>query len=129
MSPSDTRPLILVVDDDADLRDSLVCMLEAFGHRVITAADGAEGLRAVQAEHPDLVVTDIYMPESDGLELLTKLNSADVSVPVIVLSGGTVDRGLFDPLESARKLGAAAVFAKPFQPADVLNAIATLVAA
>ena len=125
---ADRRPLVLVVDDDVDQRDSLACMLEAFGHRVITAGNGGEGLTAILAEHPDLVITDLYMPDMDGLELLSTLRAAGSTPPVIVLSGAVGD-GVFDPLTSARKLGADAVFRKPYAPTDVINTIAALLPA
>ena len=93
---------ILIVDDLAANRKFLVTLLRHQGHRMLEAADGSEGLAAVQAEHPDLVITDVLMPVMDGYELVRQLRldpatSAD--------SRGVLHRAL----RRARSEGAGAV--------------------
>lgn len=62
--------------------------LERWGHRVTTASDGRKGLAAFEAETPELVITDVNMPDMDGIELIIALGSRDPEVPVVGMSGG-----------------------------------------
>ncbi len=118
---ADRAPLILIVDDDIAVRESLAAAMEAFGFRANTAANGFEGLQSVAAEVPAAIVTDLHMPEMDGFELLSALRGAQSSIPVIVISGG-MTRG-FDFLGAARRMGAAAVFEKPFPVREMIDTI------
>jgi CheY-like chemotaxis protein len=101
---------ILVVDDDTGLREALVCELEARGHKVRSAADGAEGLACLRAELPMVVVTDLEMPVMNGRKMLQLLRSEPLGpdVPVIVLSG-------FGFEWEAELMGAQAFLRKPVQ--------------
>ena len=80
---------ILVVEDYADCRDMLSVMFQSEGFETLSAADGKEGFELTQAEHPDLIVTDIEMPNLDGIEMikLIRQEANDKSIPIIVLSG------------------------------------------
>jgi CheY-like chemotaxis protein len=127
MSPahrvSDARPpRVLVVDDEAGLRALMRGMLEREGFDVVEAANGREAMRAF-LEHPvDVVVTDIFMPEEDGIELIAELRACDASVPVIAISGGgRIHDGT--SLHAAELLGASDVLEKPFRSSALLDAI------
>jgi CheY-like chemotaxis protein len=85
---------ILLIDDDEPVRTTLRLTLEHFGHTVIEARDGTEGLALFQHANADLVITDIVMPEKDGLEVLRELRRMHPSVKIIAISGpgGTAGR-------------------------------------
>ncbi len=78
---------ILLVDDEEDIRDVLEIYLSDYGYRVLTAADGAEALKAFEAERPGLVLSDIKMPGMDGIELLQKIKSINPDAEVIMITG------------------------------------------
>ncbi|HPF36209.1 MAG TPA: sigma-54 dependent transcriptional regulator [Candidatus Krumholzibacteria bacterium] len=102
---------VLVIDDDRSLRDVMGWILSDAGHEVLTAADGAEGVRVYEAERPDLVLTDVKMPVQDGLDVLRHVTAGGAeAAPVIVVSAyGTVEQAV-----EAMKLGAFSYVLKPF---------------
>lgn len=104
---------ILVVDDDRMLRDMLRDMLEAWGFRVITAADGEEGIRKFRTDDVSLVITDIVMPDTDGIALLRRLKKTAPRVPVIAISGWPDAKAPLY-LNASQALGADAILPKPF---------------
>ena len=108
---------ILLIDDDDSVRTMLRLTLAYFGHTVIEARNGKEGLDMFQHANADLLITDIVMPEKDGLEVVMELRERHPSVKIIAISGA--DSG--DYLDSARLMGAAKVLLKPFS-SDVLMA-------
>lgn len=114
---------ILIVDDNAAVREVLRVGLEAAGHTVREAKNGREGIRAFRNEPCDLVITDIYMPERDGLELIEALRRTHPKVKILAMSGAS---GTMDYLNKARSLGAATVIRKPFVMPTVLNAVMDL---
>ncbi len=114
--------LILVVDDDAGVRRSVERVLQSRGHEVLLAGDGAEGLRTWRERGADLVLLDIHMPDTDGIEVLVQLRGLAPRLPVIVMSGGVQTRNL-DLLADAKLLGASAVLRKPFTLDEIMNAI------
>ena len=95
-------------------------MLARAGHDVVEAADGMEGLAAVRARRPDLVVTDILMPNKEGIETIRELRREAPELPILVISG---DPGSALYLEIATMLGARAALNKPFRHADLLLAV------
>jgi len=119
-------PLILIIDDDAAVRDSLAAVMEAFGFRTHTAGNGFEGLNAIETEAPSAIITDLHMPEMDGFELLTALRCSKRSIPVIMISGG-MTRG-YDFLGAARRMGAVAAFQKPLPVFEVMDTLTGLTA-
>lgn len=116
---------ILVVEDDAGLRRVLQHTLQGAGHDVRTVDNGRDALRAVSERVPDLVVTDIVMPDSDGLEVIRILKSDHPAVRVIAISGGgMICRTTY--LELARLLGAHLTLQKPILPSDLIFAVTEL---
>lgn len=102
---------VLIVDDDPALIEMLRAYLESrSGCKVSSAPDGKEALAKILSERPNLVITDIYMPEMDGFELIERLKSMRISVPVVIISGmyGKEDA------ERAERLGIQHVLEKPF---------------
>jgi two-component system KDP operon response regulator KdpE len=114
------KPLILVVDDDADIRRSLSRELALAGYDTVTAADGVEGRELFEHHHPDLVVTDIAMPRADGLALISAVRRID-RTPVLVLSV----RGEEEDKVRALDLGADDYVTKPFYLRELLARVRT----
>jgi len=120
-------PRILVIDDNRDMRDLLRVVLERDGYAVEVAADGEEGLRAQSARPADVVITDIFMPNRDGLETIARLRAEHPRAKVLVISGGgDVVRGA-GYLSTAREIGAHAVLPKPFELPALLAAVRGLI--
>ncbi len=112
-SPGET---ILVVEDDRSLREGLAMNFRLRGYRVLTAADGDDGLRAAFDEKPDLVVLDLMLPGTDGLEILSELRGRDVAVPVLILSA----RDRLQDKVRGLEIGADDYLTKPFQLPELL---------
>src|SRR5258705_4670897 len=107
---------ILVIDDEAAIRDSLKMMLEYEGYEFIGAATGQEGLALAEREAPDLVLLDVKMPGMDGIEVLERLRNMNEALPVVVVSGhGTISTAV-----EATKKGAFDFIEKPFASERVL---------
>ena len=103
------KPRILVIDDEAAIRESLKMTLEYQGYEVITAATGEDGIAQVEREAPDMVFLDVKMPGMDGIEVLQRLRHVVDSMPIVVISGhGTVSTAV-----EATKLGAFDFIEKP----------------
>jgi len=117
---------ILLIDDDALARDMLRQMLERAGYDVVEAASGREGLQHYQATAIDLIITDILMPDQDGLETILELRRLAPEAKIIAISGGG-QSGLLDLLPVAAKLGAQWTFWKPLRRLELLAAIRQLV--
>lgn len=111
-------PSILLVEDEAPIRANLRRFLVLEGYRVVEAANGIEGLAAIAAERPDLVLCDVMMPELDGFSLLGRLRSdpATATIPFVFLTASAekVD------LERGRELGADEYVTKPFNLPELL---------
>jgi two-component system nitrogen regulation response regulator NtrX len=108
---------ILVIDDEAAIRDSLRMTLEYEGYEVLGAATGQEGLALVEREAPDLVLLDVKMPGMDGLDVLTRLHAGDEGLPVIMISA----HGTPSTAVEAIKKGALDFLEKPFESTDRLR--------
>lgn len=105
-------PRILIIDDDAAVRTTVRHLLERAGYQIIEAGDGREGSRMLDGV--DLVITDLLMPEVDGVDLLGMIRREGHTLPVIAMSGGgKVDSKSY--LDVAKALGAFATIAKPFE--------------
>lgn len=116
---------ILVVDDDPQFRAVLRQMLEYEGYAVLEACDGNEGLKHFCATPVDLVITDLIMPDREGLDLVQALRQVTPEVKIIVLSGGS-RRLPMDFLPLAEMLGAQYTFAKPVRRRELVDAVRTL---
>ena len=111
------RPRVLVVDDDPSIREMLSDFLAMEGYAVETAADGDEGLRAVEESNPSLVVLDMRMPVLDGWGFARKLRERGIKLPILVVTASQ------SPRLWAEEIGADGYLAKPFDLVDLLNAI------
>jgi len=110
---------ILVIDDNDLVRTSTRTILESEGYLVDEAGDGDAGIARAKSSTPDLILTDIVMPNKEGIEMIRDLRSRGYDGPIIAMSGG----GRLDPNEVlglAGKLGANACIAKPFKKAELL---------
>ena len=121
-----TPKTILVIDDDKQFRDFLVELLGSKGYQVYAAENGKAGAVVFRNLTPDLVITDIVMPEQDGIGLLVEIKKNAPDLPVIAISGGNMGFGS-SYLLMADKLGANAIMDKPFSPADLINNIQSLI--
>jgi len=107
---------ILVIDDEIYIRDSVIGFLEDFGFEVVDAENGRIGLEIFDAQHPDLVLCDLRMPEMDGLEVLAGVREKNSKIPIIIVSGAG---NIADTVEALR-LGAWDYIIKPIQDMNVL---------
>ena len=119
---------ILVIDDNIAVRTTIVQMLEAEGYEVVSAEDGRRGLAVFRSAKPDLVVTDIIMPEKEGIETIRDIRDLSPKAKIIAISGGG-RIGNTDFLTIARALGASEVIAKPLDPDDFLSIVSRCLAA
>lgn len=118
--------LILVADDEPTLRKNLGRFFAGLGYEVETAADGNEAVAVIDARAPDLLITDINMPDMDGFEILNELRARGSRLPVICMSGGgQLDKQLL--LGSASVLGALVTIEKPFELDDLRRAVERVV--
>jgi two-component system, OmpR family, alkaline phosphatase synthesis response regulator PhoP len=110
---------ILVVDDERHIVRLIQVNLERAGYQVVTAFDGKEALKKVDAEKPDLVVMDVMMPYMDGFEALKNLqaNPATRDIPVVMLTAKAQDADIFRGWSS----GVSAYLTKPFNPLELLT--------
>lgn len=112
---------ILIVDDDASVRMMLVQALKDAGHEVFSAVNGREGARNVGAIQPDLIITDLFMPEQEGLETITELRQRFPCIKILAISGGSVASSAM--LSVALQLGATNILEKPFNHGTLLAAV------
>lgn len=117
---------ILLIDDDNLLREALAIALIEAGHTVRQAADGKPGVKLFRAEPADLVITDIIMPDRDGIETIIALHHEYPDLPIIAMSGFARASKLF--LDLANRLGARRTLAKPFPPAVLLHTVEEVLA-
>jgi DNA-binding NtrC family response regulator len=117
-----TGERIMVVDDDPGIRRTLKLLLSKAGYEVTQASDGQEALRLWRDHGGDLVITDLHMPEKNGIETILELLTHTPNVPIIAMSGGGQTKRL-DLLGNATMLGAVLTIEKPF----TLNEMLTLV--
>ncbi|HUN51026.1 MAG TPA: response regulator [Candidatus Sulfotelmatobacter sp.] len=113
---------VLLIEDEAGIREIIRAILEKGGHRVVEAGDGIDGMNRFQVESFDLVITDIIMPDREGIETIRLLRAAQPDLPIIAVSGGgRVEAG--DYLYLAASFGATATLAKPFSPAELRRVV------
>ena len=115
---------ILIVDDDLEFRLTLRKMLEKFSHEVIEAADGGEAIEACSQAAPELVITDIAMPDVDGLQTITMLKNQLPQLKIIAVSG--LPRHSQACLNVAKQIGANEILEKPFSYEILLKTVKTV---
>ena len=116
---------ILVVDDDAAVLEVVSEMLRLEGHEVTVAENGVDAVREVAEHSYDLVITDLIMPEKEGLETIADIRRNVDNMPIIAISGGG-RAGPSDYLETARFIGADATLAKPFRRQELIKTVESL---
>ena len=118
---------ILVIDDDPVLRRVITLALEAAGHSVLRCENGKKAIDHLAHNHADLLITDILMPEMDGVETVRAARQLQPQLPILAMSGG----GSFDPLDYlgiASAFGATAVLPKPFRTTQLVDLVAKMLA-
>lgn len=113
---------ILLIDDDDDVRPTIAAMLARGAHEVRQAENGVEGLDMYRFKPADLVLTDLVMPEKEGLATIMELRKINPAVKIVAMSGGFA----YDPklyLHMATRFGADRVLRKPFSPQELLDTI------
>ena len=119
MTPTERQPTVFIVYDDPSVRDSLQFLLESVGLKVRTFASAQDFLDGADPEAPGCVLLDVRMPGMSGLDLQNKLANAEISLPIIFITGhGTVPISV-----RAMKAGAVDFLQKPFDQQDLLNAV------
>jgi len=121
-------PKILLIDDNVIVRNAISTVLRQSGFDVELAINGQQGFAAFLQCEPDLVITDIIMPEKDGIETIMKIRKQRPTAKIIAISGGG-RVGTMDFLHVAKSFGASAVLAKPIEPKDLLNCVNACLAA
>ena len=116
---------VLTVDDSPSIRQMIKVTLEPAGHSVIEAGDGAQGLAQAQAKRPDIVITDLNMPNMNGLELIRALRKQPTltGLPIVFLTTESNDA----VKQEAKSAGATGWITKPFKPEQLLAVVAKLV--
>jgi len=120
---------VLVVDDEDIVRALIRRILSMDGHEVLEAANGKLAMRLFRESSPDVVITDIIMPEKEGLETIMEMRQEDPDVKIIAISGGSYLLGPGQNIvETAARMGAARVFTKPFDLKALSAAVRDLLA-
>lgn len=117
---------ILIIDDDALFRGMLNDMLSSEGHEILEANDGESGSRLFSSDHPDMIVTDILMPEKEGLQTIRDIRKKSPDVKIIALTGGGTHPDGLSYLEMAQDLGADRTFPKPFRTSEFVRVVKEL---
>jgi DNA-binding response OmpR family regulator len=118
---------ILVVDDNADLRSTIQALLQADGFEVAVAGNGEAALALHRSSPADVVITDLFMPDKDGIETILELKKLSPKVKIVAMSGWTSTQGS-DYLRVAREIGAAVTLQKPFDPQELSRVVRQLAA-
>jgi DNA-binding NtrC family response regulator len=113
---------ILIIDDEASIRKPLQIILERAGHEVVSAANGNEAVRLWRQRAGDMVITDIHMPEKNGLEAIIELRHIAPQARILAMSGGDLNARV-DVLGDATLLGAIHTISKPFTLDEMLRAV------
>lgn len=114
---------LLLIEDEDPSREALRDRLRTAGHQVIEAPNGRLGLALFRAHHPDVVITDILMPEKDGLEVIMEIRKEQPNARIIAVSARETAGLNLDVLGIARKLGACTTLEKPFDFSALSSAI------
>lgn len=118
---------ILLIDDESLVRSTLERTLAAAGYEVVVAADGAQGISVLESDPCELVITDILMPQKEGIETIFEIRKRNLAKWIIAISGGGRAKNMM-PLHMATKAGADLILAKPVRGESLLNAVQALTA-
>jgi CheY-like chemotaxis protein len=113
---------ILVIEDNPIVRNTVMRILQSAGYSVVTAGDGLQGVAEFRKEQPDLVISDIIMPQQEGIGTIRQILAERPGTKIIAISGGG-RIGNTDFLQIARKMDAVDALQKPFDPDDLLGRI------
>jgi DNA-binding response OmpR family regulator len=116
---------ILVVDDNTSMREAVCEMLEQVGYTTVGAENGRNAAHIHRTEPIDLIITDLFMPDTDGLEIIYQFRREFPEVKIIAVSGGGT-RGLVELLTVAKRMGAQRTLMKPFAWEELLAAVKEL---
>jgi CheY-like chemotaxis protein len=122
------KQTILVVDDEADVIRMITLILEDAEYRVISVTRGEDGIKRVAGEPVDLIITDIIMPDMEGIEFIRSIQATHPLLPIVAISGGGRSHNL-DFLKFAKRLGAMSTLAKPFRRDELLDVVGKILAA
>jgi CheY-like chemotaxis protein len=111
---------ILVIDDEPSVLQAIEQALKVGKHTIISAMNGEHGVRRFQSDAPDLVITDLFMPDKDGVKTILELRKLQPDVRIIAISGNPLSEKV---LPIAQKLGAIKVLQKPFSVAELLQSV------
>lgn len=111
---------VLVIEDDDAVRFSLLEALKAMGHEVASAVNGREGMQMAQEETYDLVITDLIMPEKDGVETILELKIDQPDIKIVAMSGGGQN---VDIMDTTYQIGADCALIKPFSLSDLSDCV------
>jgi CheY-like chemotaxis protein len=118
---------ILVVDDEPFVRDMMTAMIKPAGYDVVEAVNGAEAFNICKKEAVDLIITDIVMPEKNGIDLIMNVKKEYPDIPIIAVSGGGGITGRYDYLEIAKLVGANNILKKPFEIDELRSAVSNAI--
>ena len=119
---------VLLIDDDPMIRSWLREVFDTTEFELLEAANGKEGIKQLAKGSVDLVITDIIMPEKEGIELIIEVRQEHGDIPIIAVSGGS-HRGVDDYLQMAKKLGANMTLTKPFSADEILFSVKSFLGA
>ena len=125
-APFKISPVILLIDDEKPFRAVIKQVLTRAGYDVVEAADGVEGINRFYEQPTDMIITDIIMPEKEGVETIIELRRDFPDVKIIAISGGSRGLDAHNYLSYVKHLGVERVFAKPFDREELLEAIQEL---
>ena len=122
----DKKQHILTIDDNADIRDLIAFILRRENYEVSTASNGLEGVEAIKATKPDLIILDVVMPEFSGYDVLDAVrsdkNSKVRNIPVLMITS----KSTTEDIDQALELGATSYIIKPFRPAKLIEKVHSL---
>ncbi|KAA3665153.1 MAG: response regulator [Chloroflexi bacterium] len=117
---------ILIVDDEKLIGKALIEIVEKEGHAAQYAKDGKEALQVINKQLPDMVITDLIMPETEGLELIKELRKLSTQIKIIAISGGSRYFKPDSQLTAARLIGADVCLTKPLDLPELISSVRTL---
>ena len=116
---------VLVIDDEPAVRYAVTRVLESNGFEVTTAPDGVQGMAQFRSWGPDLVITDLIMPEQEGMQTIKQIRQSDAAVKILAISGGGRLVNV-DFLQVAKRLGADEILPKPFDATELMSTVRQL---